>query len=86
MLFRSDLEDRDESLDRILREKLAGDEEPEDDVEEFEELVSVAVTATAGIEVSSCGPEEFVCPSCFLVRHRAQQANSAGTTCRDCSV
>ncbi len=81
-----DLEDRDESLDRILREKLAGDEEPEDDLEELDGVFTVAMNATAGTEVSSCGPEEFVCGSCFLVRHRAQQANGAGRTCRDCSV
>lgn len=77
-----DLEDRVESLDRILREKLAGDEEPEDALEE------VGIDAGAdidGITVPSCGPDEFVCRGCFLVRHSAQRAAGAGAICHDCS-
>jgi len=77
-----DLEDREEGLDRILREKLAGDEEAEDDLHELE-IDSVATAAE--VRVSSCGSDEFVCCSCFLVRSRAQRSRSSGSLCLDCS-
>jgi hypothetical protein len=91
-----DLEDRDESLDRILREKLAGDEEPGDDdqaddgmvddgmVDDTDEPVVMSGAGTVGLKVASCGPDEFVCPSCFLVRNRAQRTNGSESLCHDC--
>ncbi len=77
-----DIEDRDESLDRILREKLAGDVEAEEDVDD---LGGAAVDGTVEVIVTSCGREEFVCRSCFLVRHETQRAAATGSLCRDCS-
>ena len=77
-----DLEDRDESLDRILRVMLAGDEEPADDVDEGG---GADAPADAAATVASCGPDEFVCPSCFLVRHRALRAGGSGSVCHDCA-
>jgi hypothetical protein len=77
-----DLEDREESLDRILREKLAGDEEREDDLHELD--IDTLATA-AEIKVSSCGADEFVCSSCFLVRNRTQRAGASGWLCHDCA-
>jgi hypothetical protein len=78
-----DLEDRDESLDRLLREKLAGDEEPDgDDVGSG--VDADTVVEIVGVTVSACGPDEFVCPACFLVRHRAQRSNGPGSRCHDC--
>ena len=50
-----DLEDRAESLDRILREKLAGDEEAGDDLDEV-------VTGADAVTVPACGPDEFRVP------------------------
>jgi hypothetical protein len=83
-----DLEDKEESLDRILREKLAGDEPADDpdegDPDEGEDLVTVATTAPNPM-VPTCGPHEFVCRCCFLVLSRAQRADSSETTCRDCA-
>jgi hypothetical protein len=78
-----DLEDREESLDRILREKLAGDEEADEDLDQ---LVSVDGTGStdAGSGASVCGPDEFVCGSCFLVRNLTQRADGSGSVCRDC--
>ncbi|HXQ62385.1 MAG TPA: hypothetical protein VN796_08620 [Acidimicrobiales bacterium] len=76
-----DLEDREESLDRILREKLAGDEEPG---EEFDDLVTGGAAGTDGIGVPACGADEFVCRSCFLVRHEAQRAGVSDSLCLDC--
>jgi hypothetical protein len=77
-----ELEDREESLDRILRDKLAGDEEREDDLHELD----IDSLATAGeVRLSSCGADEFVCDRCFLVRHRAQRAGASASRCHDCS-
>jgi hypothetical protein len=86
-----DLEDRDESLDRILAQKLAGDEEPVDDPDEGVDLVVTGsavggTTVTDRIEVSTCGPDEFVCRVCFLVLSRAQRADGSEATCRDCAL
>jgi Domain of unknown function (DUF4193) len=83
-----DLEDREESLDRILREKLAGDEDGPEELEELEEpderLIFEAVTATDGTGVPRCGPEEFVCRSCFLVRSETQRSSPDSSVCADC--
>jgi len=77
-----DLEDIEESLDRILREKLAGDEDPEGDPDE--PVVGSVVEAVDG-KVPSCGPDEFVCRSCFLVRSTTQATGPSPSLCRDCS-
>jgi hypothetical protein len=76
-----DLEDREESLDRVLREKLAGDEEPADDPDE---LAADGDAGAVGITVPSCRADEFVCPSCFLVRSRTQRTGRT-SLCHDCS-
>lgn len=72
-----EVEDRVESLDRILREKLAGDEEPAVDADDGAENDDVP----DGARVLSA---EFVCPSCFLVRSGTLRAGRTGTLCRDC--
>jgi hypothetical protein len=72
-----DLEDREESLDRILREKLAGDEDGPDEADEPDEPVALDAV-TAG------GAEEFVCRSCFLVRSESQRSGTETSVCRDC--
>jgi hypothetical protein len=76
-----DLEDRDESLDRILRQKLAGDEEAAGDPEES---AGDDIEATMADRVAVCGPDEFVCRSCFLVRSRTQIADPSHLHCHDC--
>jgi hypothetical protein len=80
-----DLEDREESLDRILREKLAGDEDGPDEPDEPDErLVLETVNGTDGTGVPRCGPEEFVCRSCFLVRSETQRSGPDTSVCGDC--
>ncbi|HTT87216.1 MAG TPA: DUF4193 family protein [Acidimicrobiales bacterium] len=77
-----DLEDIEESLDRILRDKLAGDEEPA-----RPEDVRVLDGAGGSLDVEEVpghDPDEFVCRSCFLVRHLSQRADAPGLLCRDC--
>jgi hypothetical protein len=79
-----DLEDRVESLDRILRQKLAGDEEAVDEPED-PELAADSSDDRAEVAVASCRPGEFVCRSCFLVRSRALRWGDRGSLCRDCA-
>jgi hypothetical protein len=76
-----DLEDIEESLDRILKEKLAGDEDPEGEAD----APVVLADDVVGDEVPACGPDEFVCRECFLVRSTTQRADAATALCRDCS-
>jgi hypothetical protein len=88
----ADLEDLDESLDRILAERTAGEEEPIDETDEKEEDSLPATIASAPLETGkkdprtpTCREGEFLCPSCFLVRRRAQLADPVKGICRDCS-
>ncbi len=76
-------EDEDEveaSLDVILKERLVV-EEVEDDEEDLAEVDE----RSDGVErVLPKQPGEFVCRSCFLVKHPSQLADSARMLCRDC--
>jgi len=82
-----DLEDVEESLDHILAERLAGDsdEAGADEDEEQAEVVTLVLGPLLGSAVSPCREDEFVCSSCFLVRKRAQLADSSARVCRDCA-
>ncbi len=75
-----DDEDVEASLDTILKERLVV-EEPEDD----EETVEVDDRSPDGLErVLPKQPGEFVCRSCFLVKHPNQLADAKNQLCRDC--
>jgi hypothetical protein len=84
-----DLEDRAESLDRILGELLAGDSDepaPEEEAEEAGPRVAGrAETNGVVVVLSAWETEEFVCRSCFLVRSGSQRAGVSGSLCHDCS-
>jgi hypothetical protein len=81
-----DLADVEESLDRILRERLAltGDE-PEDEEADDEASAVVGAGATV-LAVAPCRTDEFVCRGCFLVRSRTLLADPAAGLCRDCAI
>ncbi len=69
------------SLDVILKERLVvADDEPEDD----EEGTDVEDRAEMGERVLPKQPDEFVCRSCFLVKHPSQLADKKKMLCRDC--
>ena len=87
----ADLEDEDEdeideedveaSLDVILKERLVViDDEPDDD----EEGTDAEDRTEAGERVLPKQPDEFVCRSCFLVKHPSQLADNTMMLCRDC--
>jgi hypothetical protein len=72
-------EDVEASLDVILKERLVVEDEPEDDEATDQE------DRTEGNErVLPKRPDEFVCRSCFLVKHPSQLADKKKMLCRDC--
>ncbi len=75
-----DDEDVEASLDTILKERLVVEE-----VEDDEETPEVEDRSGDGVErVLPKQPGEFVCRSCFLVKHPNQLADRKAMLCRDC--
>jgi hypothetical protein len=75
-----DEEDVEASLDVILKERLVVvEDEPDDD-----EVTDVEDRGEAGERVLPKQPDEFVCRSCFLVKHPSQLADKKRMLCRDC--
>jgi Domain of unknown function (DUF4193) len=72
-------EDVEASLDVILKERLVVEDEPEDD-----ELADVDDRSEPTERVLPKQPGEFVCRSCFLVKHPSQLADAKNMYCRDC--
>jgi len=73
-----DDEDVEASLDEILKERLVVEEEEDEEVLELEDRSEVSE------RVLPKQPDEFVCQSCFLVKHSSQLADPEKTLCRDC--
>ncbi|GAC1312771.1 MAG: hypothetical protein NVSMB12_03390 [Acidimicrobiales bacterium] len=70
------------TLDEILKERLVVPEEEDDDEEE-----DTPDTDDRGDGVGKVlpkQPDEFVCQSCFLVKHPSQLADAKRMWCRDC--
>ena len=75
-----DDEDVEASLDTILKERLVVEE-----VEDDEETAEPEDRTGDGVErVLPKQPGEFVCRSCFLVKHGNQLADKKKMLCRDC--
>ncbi len=75
-----DDEDVEASLDTILKERLVVEE-----VEDDDEVPEVEDRTGDGVErVLPKQPGEFVCRSCFLVKHPNQLADRKAMLCRDC--
>lgn len=74
-----DDEDVEASLDVILKERLVVEDEVEDD-----ELTDAEDRTEASERVLPKQPDEFVCRSCFLVKHSSQLADKKRGLCRDC--
>jgi len=75
----ADDEDVEASLDVILKERLVVEDEVEDD-----ELTDAEDRSEASERVLPKQPDEFVCRSCFLVKHASQLADKKRGLCRDC--
>ena len=75
-----DDEDVEASLDTILKERLVVEE-----VEDDEDAAEPEERGGDGVErVLPKQPGEFVCRSCFLVKHPNQLADRKKMLCRDC--
>ncbi len=76
-----DPDDVEAGLDVILKDRLVVvDEEPDED----EETPDPEERAEGSVRVPTKRPEEFVCASCFLVKHPSQLADPDRMFCRDC--
>ncbi|MDP9403091.1 MAG: DUF4193 domain-containing protein [Actinomycetota bacterium] len=75
----ADEDDVEASLDVILKEKLVVADEDED-----EEAPDTEERAEVTPKVLPKQPDEFVCQSCFLVKHPSQLADDKRMLCRDC--
>ncbi len=85
-----DVEEREPTLDEILKERSGivepeevEEEEEEEEAEEDEENDSLTRRVLLG-EKGEIGEDEFVCKSCFLVKHKSQLADPRRQLCRDC--
>ncbi len=75
-----DPDDVEADLDTILKDRLVvvdDDEEDDDEPVEAEEKGEAA-------KVRPRAPGEFLCRSCFLVKHPSQLADADALLCRDC--
>ncbi|HUE59885.1 MAG TPA: DUF4193 family protein [Acidimicrobiales bacterium] len=77
-----DTDDVEASLDVILKERLVVVDE--DEVEDEEELADGDDRGDSPLRVLPKQPGEFVCQSCFLVKHPSQLADGNRMLCRDC--
>ncbi|MGO9343100.1 MAG: DUF4193 family protein, partial [Acidimicrobiales bacterium] len=76
----ADDEDVEASLDEILKERLVVEEADEED----EEVPEPDDRSEIADRVLPKQPDEFVCRSCFLVKHPSQLADPKRVLCRDC--
>ncbi|MDA8341704.1 MAG: DUF4193 family protein [Actinomycetota bacterium] len=74
-----DDEDVEASLDMILKERLVVEDDEED-----EEAAEPDDRGDGVERVLPKQPDEFVCRSCFLVKHPSQLADPERMLCRDC--
>ncbi|MEY2471735.1 MAG: hypothetical protein QOK28_1064 [Actinomycetota bacterium] len=71
--------DVEATLDEILKERLVVVEEDEEEDEPADRT-----DETDSGKVAPKRPDEFVCQSCFLVKHPSQLADPKRQYCRDC--
>jgi hypothetical protein len=78
----ADSDDVEASLDVILKERLVviDDEDDDDD----EDATDGDERPDSVLKVLPKQPGEFVCQSCFLVKHPSQLADREAMICRDC--
>ncbi len=72
-------EDVEASLDEILKERLVVEED-----EDGEEVPEPEDRSEVSERVLPKQADEFVCRSCFLVKHSSQLADPDKGFCRDC--
>jgi hypothetical protein len=75
-------EQAEASLDEILAKKESSPDEAEE--ESLVETGREERVETLAVKVVPQQPTEFVCKSCYLVKHRSQLADKKRMLCRDC--
>jgi len=80
-----EVEEVEAALDELLRERLAGEAAVEYDEEGEGAGERGLIVATAEEKPRPRAPDEFVCRSCFLIKHRRQLADAARWICKDCA-
>lgn len=75
-----DPDDVEADLDTILRDRIAADAEEDDEDEETPETEQPG----DGTKIVPRRPGEFLCQSCFLVKHPSQLADETAMLCLDC--
>jgi hypothetical protein len=78
-----DSDDVEASLDVILKERLVVVDDDEDEEDE-EDVGDADERGDSPLRVLPKQPGEFVCQSCFLVKHPSQLADESRMLCRDC--
>ena len=77
-----DPDDVEADLDTILKDRIASGDDDQDD--EDEEEVAPEPGADGADRVVPRRADEFVCESCFLVKHASQRVGDSNI-CRDCA-
>jgi hypothetical protein len=77
-----DPDDVEADLDAILKDRIAAQPEDEDEDEEEQAEPDDRGDGTGRIQPKKA--DEFVCQSCFLVKHRRQLADEDLMLCVDC--
>jgi hypothetical protein len=77
-----DPDDVEAGLDVILKDRLVAIDEEDD--EDEEETPDAEERGDGSTKVLPKRPGEFVCQSCFLLKHSSQLADPARMLCRDC--
>jgi len=77
----ADSDDVEASLDVILKERMVVPDDEEDDDEDAPDGDD---RPDSPLKVLPKQPGEFVCQSCFLVKHPSQLADRDAMLCRDC--
>jgi hypothetical protein len=75
-----DPDDVEADLDSILKERLVVVEDEEEEEDEAPDPEDKGEST----KVRPRAPGEFVCQSCFLVKHPSQLADDKRMLCRDC--
>src|SRR5262249_33828506 len=77
-----DPDDVEAALDTILKDRIAAADE--DDEDEDEEAADAEDRVDGSNRIVPKRPGEFVCQSCFLVKHPSQLADPKHQLCFDC--
>src|SRR5947209_19031937 len=77
-------DDVEEPLDVLLLERTSSGLLDEDEYDEEDDDTDTDERADPGSRIPPKRPGEFVCRSCFLVKHPSQLADSERVLCTDC--